>query len=98
MLVKLLDSLVCNAAWLKWVLLAAMGAMVAADMLIPTGYDRFVWESWGGFGALFGALACLILIALAKGLGFGLVYRRKDYYEDELAPYRTLDDSANKRH
>ncbi len=97
MLVKLLDALVRNAGWLKWVLLAAMVALVIADLLIPTGYDRFVWESWGGFGALFGALACLTLIALAKGLGFGLVYREKDYYKDELVAYQALDDSSENR-
>jgi hypothetical protein len=95
MLVKLLDMLVRNATWLRWILLAAMGALVIADLLIPTGYDRFAWESWGGFGALFGALVCLALIGLAKGLGFGLVYRREDYYDDALTPYRALDDASD---
>ncbi|MCG6657684.1 hypothetical protein HOP52_07925 [Halomonas campisalis] len=97
MLVKLLDLLVHNASRLKGALLVAMAALIIADLLIPTGYDRFVWESWGGFGALFGALACLTLIGLAKGLGFGLVYRRDDYYEEELEPYRALDESSDQR-
>ena len=95
MLTRLLDLLVRNAGWLRWVLLAAMGALVIADLLISTGYDRFVWESWGGFGALFGVLATLVLIALAKGLGFGLAYRTEDYYDDELKRYRTLDESPD---
>jgi hypothetical protein len=95
MITKLLDLLVRNASRLKWTLLAAMVALVMADLVIPTGYDRFVWESWGGFGALFGILACLALIGLAKGLGFGLVYRREDYYEEELESYRTLDESTD---
>lgn len=97
MLVRLLDLLVNNATRLKWGLLAVMVALVLTDVLIPTGYDRFAWESWGGFGALFGALACLILIGLAKGLGLALVYRREDYYDDELAPYRALDESTDQR-
>ncbi|QTF93583.1 hypothetical protein [Halomonas sp. BM-2019] len=97
MIIKLLDLLVRNARWLKRGLLAAMLALVIADLLIPTGYDRFAWESWGGFGALFGALACVVLIGLAKGLGLGLVYRREDYYEEELAPYRALEDAADQR-
>lgn len=97
MLVKLLDRLVRNATRLKWTLLAAMAALVIADLLIPSGYDRFAWESWGGFGALFGALACLILIGLAKALGLGLAYRREGYYDDELTPYRALDDVSDER-
>lgn len=95
MIIKLLDLLVRKARWLKRGLLVAMLALVIADLLIPTGYDRFAWESWGGFGALFGALACLVLIGLAKGLGHGLVYRREDYYEEELTPYRALEEAAN---
>ena len=97
MLTRLLDLLVNNAGWLRWVLLAAMGGLVIADLLIPTGYDRFVWESWGGFGALFGVLATLVLVVLAKGLGFGLAYRAEDYYDDELERYRALDDAPDER-
>ncbi|AMD01295.1 hypothetical protein [Halomonas chromatireducens] len=97
MLVKLLDRLVRNATRLKRTLLAAMAALVIADLLIPSGYDRFPWETWGGFGALFGVLACLILIGLAKALGLGLVYRRESYYDNELAPYRTLDEATKAR-
>ncbi|RDB43512.1 hypothetical protein DU490_07230 [Halomonas sp. DQ26W] len=97
MLVKLLDLLVRHARWLKRVVLAAMAGLVIADLLSPAGYDRFVWESWGGGGALFGVLACLSLIGLAKALGLGLVYRREAYYDDELAPYRALEDAAEER-
>lgn len=84
MIVKWLDFLVKHGRTLKWVTLAFMVALVAIDLVLPSAYDRFVWESWGGFGALFGGLACLILIGGAKALGFGLVYRAEDYYRHEL--------------
>jgi hypothetical protein len=84
MIVKWLDFLVKHGQTLKWVTLAFMLGLVVIDLVLPSAYDRFVWETWGGFGALFGSLACLILIVGAKALGFGLVYRSENYYQDEL--------------
>ncbi|MEA5444581.1 hypothetical protein VCB98_01970 [Gammaproteobacteria bacterium AB-CW1] len=84
MIVKFLDMLVRHGTLLKWATLAFMAVLVIVDLILPSAYDRFAWESWGGFGAFFGIVASLILIALAKGLGFGLVYRSEDYYDDEL--------------
>ncbi|MCP1727068.1 hypothetical protein J2T60_001033 [Natronospira proteinivora] len=84
MIVKLLDMLVRHGAVLKWATLGFMLTLVIIDLILPSAYDRFVWETWGGFGAFFGIVASLILILLAKGLGFGLVYRSEDYYDEEL--------------
>jgi len=92
MIVKLLDMLVRHSTLLKWGLLGFMAALVVTDLILPSDYDRFAWESWGGFGAFFGALACLILIAGAKGLGFGLVYRDENYYDNELDGHEMRGD------
>jgi len=95
MIVKLLDILVRNGALLKWALLGFMAVLVITDLILPSDYDRFAWESWGGFGALFGGVACLILIAGAKALGFGLVYRSEDYYDNELDGHEMSGDPRN---
>ncbi|HUV20909.1 MAG TPA: hypothetical protein VMZ32_03920 [Gammaproteobacteria bacterium] len=61
-----------------WVVLALT---VAAHFVIKVkGY--FVIDAWYGFGAAFGFLACLLMVLIAKGLGF-LLKRDESYYRGE---------------
>lgn len=81
-MVRLLDYLVEHRHRLKWIMLAILGVLVVLDVLIPSAYDRFPWESIGGFGAVYGFVACALIILIAKGLGLALLYRDEDYYDD----------------
>ena len=76
-----LQCLVEHARILRWCVLAVMAALVLTDIILPSAYDRFVWESIGGFGAFYGLVGCAVLITLAKGLGL-LIQRSEDYYDD----------------
>lgn len=78
---KWLEFLVEHARVVRWSVLIVMAALVLTDILLPSAYDRFVWESIGGFGAFYGLLGCALLIVLAKGLG-KLIQRSEDYYHD----------------
>ncbi len=79
---KWLEVLVNNGVVLRRIMYVFLAGLVIADLLIPSSYDRFPWESWGGFGAAYGFLGCLLLIGIAKALGHWLVYRSEDYYDD----------------
>ena len=60
-----------------WVVLALT---VAAHFVIKVkGY--FVIDAWYGFGAVFGFLACVLMVIVAKALGV-LLKRDQDYYPE----------------
>jgi hypothetical protein len=64
--------------WTLWIVLALT---VAAHFVIKVkGY--FVIDAWYGFGAAFGFLCCLLMVVIAKGLGFFLK-RDENYYREE---------------
>ncbi len=79
---RLLEYLTRHAAVLRWITLAVMGGLVIADLVLPSQYDRFPWESIGGFGAFYGFVSCVVIIVVAKALGYLLLYRDEDYYDD----------------
>lgn len=79
---KLLQILVDHAVWLRRGMYVLLAGLVIADILLPSAYDRFPWESIGGFGAFYGFVSCILIIALAKGLGHAFVYKPEDYYDE----------------
>lgn len=88
---KFLETLVKNARPLTWAMLALMALLVIADLLIPTGYGRFPWDTIGGFGALYGFLSCVLIIVVSKLLGYAFLYRPEDYYDDALPDHKPTD-------
>ena len=94
---KLLDILVRNGRLLGWVMLAIMAALVVADILIPSSYDRFVWEQIGGFGAIYGLVASIIIIVVAKLLLHPLLNRSEDYYDHEQKGYQMNGESSDRK-
>lgn len=80
---RMLEALVERGALLRRIMWGVLIGLVLADLLLPERYDRFPWEQIGGFGAIYGFLACVLIVAVAKGLGYLLLYRPDDYYDDE---------------
>jgi hypothetical protein len=80
---RLLEALVKRSRLLSRVLLGLMAALVVADLAIPTGYDRFFWERLGGAGAVYGLFACFVIVVVSKFLGYKLLYRPEDYFDNE---------------
>lgn len=78
----LLDFLVARRRALKWLMLTVMGALIVLDALIPAHYQRFPWDGIPGFGAVYGLIACVLIIVVSKALGYALLYRPEDYYDD----------------
>ncbi len=79
---KFLEYLVEHRRLLTWIMLAIMALLVIADIVIPPDYVRFPWDRFGGFGALYGFISCVLIIVVSKALGYGLLYKSEDYYDD----------------
>jgi hypothetical protein len=77
---KLLDALVARKTLLKRLMWVVLAGLVIADLLIPSKYDRFPWESIGGFGAFYGFISCVLIVVVSKALGYAALYRDEDYY------------------
>lgn len=67
---------------LLWkVFIGILALTVIAQLAIGVkGY--FGVDGWFGFGAAFGFLACLIMVIVAKGLGY-VLKRDEDYYRGQ---------------
>lgn len=68
-------------------LFIACGAFVLIDLVfLISGFDKhpyFNWEKWPGFYAVYGFVACVVLVLGAKYLLRPLVMRDEDYYEKD---------------
>jgi uncharacterized membrane protein len=83
------DSKPRDDAWLArpstirllwWVFAALLALSVGAQWLFKVkGY--FGADGWFAFGAIYGFLACLAMVLVAKGLGY-VLKRRQDYYRE----------------
>ena len=68
-----------NVRRVLWALLATCGFLLIADFI----FHRHVvhpWEALWGFYALFGFVACVVLVLVAKGMRRYLM-RKEDYYD-----------------
>ena len=61
----------------------ALGSLV--DLLfLSDSFDKhaaFEWENWPGFYAVYGFVACVLLVLVSKYILRPLVMRDEDYYE-----------------
>ena len=68
-----------NVRRLLWALYLACALLLAADLFIHRHVEH-AWESLWGFYALFGFVACVLLVLLAKQLR-KILKRPEDYYD-----------------
>jgi len=79
---RFLEYLVDRRRILAWIMYGVLALLVILDFVIPSGYDRFWWESVGGFGAVYGFISCALIIIVSKALGKVFLNRPEDYYDD----------------
>lgn len=77
------DHWLVRASTIRWLWIISIIVLiltVVAQLFLPVkGY--FGFDSWIGFGALYGFLACLAMVLLAKALGY-VLKRHENYYLD----------------
>ena len=67
-------------AWLWRISIVILALTVLAQFVFPMkGY--FGIDGWMGFGALYGFVACLAMVLVAKALGL-VLKRQESYYKD----------------
>ena len=79
---KFLEFLVSKTKTLRWIMFGILACLVILDIVIPAKYERFPWDGIGGFGAVYGFVSCVLIIVVSKALGYALLYRPEDYYDD----------------
>ena len=79
---KFLEFLVSKTKTLRWIMFGILAFLVILDIVIPAKYERFPWDGIGGFGAVYGFVSCVLIIVVSKALGYALLYRPEDYYDD----------------
>lgn len=89
-----LEFLVRHGRLLGWVMLGLMALLVLADILIPTGYGRFPWDSIGGFGAVYGLFSSVVIIVVSKLLGHLFLYRPENYYDEPASSDKAATPQA----
>lgn len=66
-------------------LFVACGCFVVLDVVFwLTGFDKhphLKWEEWPGFHAVFGFVACVVLVLISRFVLRPLVMREEDYYD-----------------
>lgn len=89
---RLLEGLVQRSRLLSRIMLVIMAALVIANIIYPAGYDRFFWETLGGAGAMYGIFSCVVIVVVAKFLGYKLLYRPENYYDNEREAGQLIGD------
>lgn len=64
------------------ILCGILGLLMGLDWFAPRHHAHFFWDSIPGFSAVFGFIACAILVFFSKGIGHAFLMKREDYYDD----------------
>lgn len=93
---RLLQALHDRSRLLSRVMLVIMALLVIVDIAVPAGYDRFFWESLSGAGAVYGLFACVVIVVVSKFLGYRLLYRPEDYFDNERRRNELIGDPESR--
>ncbi len=70
-----------NSKSLKRVCYVVLAMLVVADFFVPRHHVSFPWDEIPGFSAFYGFIACVLIIAISKGLGYIWLMKKEDYYD-----------------
>jgi hypothetical protein len=79
---RTLEKLVAETPRLKRIAYAVLALTVVVDFFLPRHHPHFFWDTIPGFSAIFGFIACILIIVVSKAFGRFWVARSEDYYDD----------------
>ena len=79
---RTLEKLVAETPRLKRIAYAVLALTVVVDFFLPRHDPHFFWDTIPGFSAVFGFIACILIIVVSKAFGRFWVARSEDYYDD----------------
>jgi hypothetical protein len=65
----------------KIIFYIALTVIVIVDFFVQRKDVYFAWEGIPGFYALFGFIACMVIIFIAKTVGHKLLMKKEEYYD-----------------
>jgi hypothetical protein len=65
------------------VFIVALACSLGVDLWLRNGQEHgaFLWSNLPGFFAVFGFVACVVIVAISKLIGHYWLQRKEDYYE-----------------
>ncbi len=69
-----------NVSLLLLIFFVSLAVLLVPDFLVHR-HTYFTWEEWPEFYPVFGFVACVVLVLVAKYILRPLVKREEDYYE-----------------
>lgn len=69
-----------NVSRLLLIFFVSLAFLLGSDFIYHR-HTYFAWEEWPAFYAVFGFVACVLLVLVAKYVLRPLVKREEDYYE-----------------
>ncbi|WP_461210563.1 hypothetical protein [Desulfocurvus sp. DL9XJH121] len=70
-----------NLQRLLKVFFASLVVLFGLDLVVEK-HSHFPWEDWFGFYAIYGFIACVLLVLAARYVLRPLVMRREDFYDE----------------
>ncbi len=71
-----------SSATARRVLYGMLAVLVVLDIFVPKEHAVVAWEVWPGFSALYGFIACVVIILFSKWIGHAVLMVREAYYHD----------------
>lgn len=79
---KILETMVNNTQTLKRIVYVILALTLVLDFFIPRDSVHFFWDDIPGFSAVYGFIACILIIIVSKALGRYWLSRPEEYYDD----------------
>jgi hypothetical protein len=83
-LIQFLRDRLKTVIWIAGAVLALVVVLDAIPGIVDKEHAHTAVERWPGFWAVFGFVACVLIIILSKWYGHLGIMTREDYYEDGL--------------
>ena len=82
-LIQLLRDRLKAVIWISCAVLALVVVLDAIPVVVDKSHAEPGPERWPAFWAVFGFVACVLIIILSKWYGHLGIMTREDYYDDE---------------
>ena len=81
-LIEFLRSRLKTVIWISCAVLALVVVLDAIPAIVDKEHAHTAPEHWPGFWAVFGFVACVVIVLFSKWFGHLGIMAREDYYED----------------
>jgi len=81
-LIQFLRDRLKTLIWIAYAILALVVVLDAIPAIVDKEHAHTALERWPGFWALYGFVACVLIIIVSKWFGHAGIMTREDYYDE----------------